>query len=381
MMTPLGKLPEKGGNEVKADTLRPSQVMSIVAIAAMGVDLLMVQNTMVSYAGRDAWISLLLGGFLGIFFGGFMYYLANLYPDKDLPQIFVEVAGKYIGRLLIIPLLIYVLFHTGLSIRIFAQTLLMFLLDRTPIFAIVILMVIVVVYTVYKGIYTLSGVIDIIFPFAIVTVTMLILLSFQQAEFDFIKPVLYNNYPKVLRGSFLGLVQFTGFGHITYVLCYAHGSKISWKWYVTGAGIPIVLYVALTIVTIMAFNPMGVISLTFPTLTLSKSIEFPVTFLERLESFVAMLWISIAFGSISLFTFSSVRNFVALFNIRNEKFVKLATVIHIPLLTIVALAVKSGLKVIEYYFKLNYVLAALTIVIFPAITIIAAFKKRREGKA
>src|SRR5690554_4155359 len=118
MMTPLGKLPEKGGNEVKADTLRPSQVMSIVAIAAMGVDLLMVQNTMVSYAGRDAWISLLLGGFLGIFFGGFMYYLANLYPDKDLPQIFVEVAGKYIGRLLIIPLLIYVLFHTGLSIRI-----------------------------------------------------------------------------------------------------------------------------------------------------------------------------------------------------------------------------------------------------------------------
>jgi spore germination protein len=150
---------------------------------------------------------------------------------------------------------------------------------------------------------------------------------------------------------------------------------------VTGAGIPIVLYVALTIVTIMAFNPMGVISLTFPTLTLSKSIEFPVTFLERLESFVAMLWISIAFGSISLFTFSSVRNFVALFNIRNEKFVKLATVIHIPLLTIVALAVKSGLKVIEYYLKLNYVLAALTIVIFPAITIIAAFKKRREGKA
>ena len=78
MMTPLGKLPEKGGNEVKADTLRPSQVMSIVAIAAMGVDLLMVQNTMVSYAGRDAWISLLLGGFLGIFFGGFMYCLANL---------------------------------------------------------------------------------------------------------------------------------------------------------------------------------------------------------------------------------------------------------------------------------------------------------------
>ena len=177
---------------------------------------------------------------------------------------------------------------------------------------------------------------------------MLILLSFQQAEFDFIKPVLYNNYPKVLRGSFWDCAVH-GFGHITYVLCYAHGSKISWKWYVTGAGIPIVLYVALTIVTIMAFNPMGVISLTFPTLTLSKSIEFPVTFLERLESFVATLWISIAFGSISLFTFSSVRNFVALFNIRNEKFVKLATVIHIPLLTIVALAVKSGLKVIEYY--------------------------------
>ncbi|HHY83082.1 MAG TPA: endospore germination permease [Clostridiales bacterium] len=360
---------------MKTDTLKPSQVMTILAVASLGIDILIEQNSMVSYAGRDAWISLLLGGITGILFGSIMYFLASAYPGKSFPEIAVDICGRFIGRLFMLPVLIYILLHAGLSINIFAQTIKMFLLDRTPMYAIVAVMAAVAVYAVYKGIFTLSGVIDIIFPLAVITIAALILISLQQAEVENIFPILYKSHMKVLRGSFFGLLHFPGFGHVAYLLCYAQDSKVSIKWYIIGTAIPVVLATALTLVTIMVFNPLGIESLLFPTLTLSKSIEFPVTFLERLESIVAVLWISIAFGSISLFTFVSVQNFLIFFGRKSEKYVTLA---HFPLLMIVALFIKNGMKVIEYYLELKYLLAAFVFIFSPMLAVLSVFQKRRQ---
>jgi len=360
---------------MKADSLKQSQIMTILSIASMGVDIMIVQNTMVEYAGRDAWISLLLGGILGVAFGLNMYLLANLYPDKCLPYIIIELYGKLIGRILLIPATLYVLLYTGLSINIFGQTLKTFLFDNTPLYAIVAVMIGVVIYAVYKGIYALSGVIDIIFPVALTTLITLILLSLQQVEFDNIKPILYKNHVKVLKGSILGLVQFQGFGLISYFHCFTNGTKIRLKWYFWGTGIPVALYGALTLVTIAVFNPDSLLSLIFPTLTLSKSIEFPITFLERLESIIAILWISIAFGSIALSTFTSVENISALLGSKNDKPIVL---IHIPLLMIVSLSIKNGIKVIEYYQMLKYALAGLILIFTPFLVITALIKKRRQ---
>ena len=182
-----------------------------------------------------------------------------------MPQILIHILGKFWGRLLIIPGMIFVLFYTALSFRIFSQALKVFIFDRTPIYAIVILMTLVTAYTVYQGIYIIGGVSDILFPLGIITILILFycLLLYWTSN---IRPILFENSTAVLKATFLGHQHFTGISIIGFIIRCTQEDKGRFKWYIIAIGIAVVLYVALTIVTIMVFSAPGTLSLIYPPL-------------------------------------------------------------------------------------------------------------------
>ncbi len=108
---------------MKTEKLHPLQIMTMTVGAIFGVDILLAPNKMVSVARQDGWISLGLGGLLILILGSVHYHLASLYPDKDLPQIFLHVAGRIWGRILMLPFTVYLILYAALSLRIFAQAL------------------------------------------------------------------------------------------------------------------------------------------------------------------------------------------------------------------------------------------------------------------
>ena len=131
---------------MKNEKLTSSQIFVIAVFSILGVDILVVPHDMVLLAEQDAWISLILGGLL-LFIGAIpLLYLLNIYPDKDLPQIFLQVAGKWMDRILLIPINLFVVVYAGMSTRIFAQALKLFLVDKTPIWVIAISLIIVAAY-------------------------------------------------------------------------------------------------------------------------------------------------------------------------------------------------------------------------------------------
>lgn len=268
------------------ERLSKVQVMTITVGAIFGVDILMVQHYMVKLARQDGWISLAIGGLLSIGFAFVYYLLAILHPDLDLPEIMLKLCGPFLGRLLLFPIALYAVLYAGLSARIFAQALKMFLLDRTPIYAIIGLMLVVVAYSVYKGIYVIGSISDVIFPICVFTIVSMLLMSFQQMDLDRLQPVLFENTDNVVRGIFPGFRHFLGFEIIAYVYCHTYRAKGTYKWFSAGLLIPIIFYVMLTVVSIGVFSVGSLKGLIFPTLTLSKSIEFPATFLERLGELI-----------------------------------------------------------------------------------------------
>ena len=126
--------------------LNSMQMMTLISAGTLGVDILTVPRRMVESSGQDAWISILLGGLLTLIFGTLAYILAVQYPDKDFPEILISIGGKFFGRLMLLIVAIYVLLYLGLSIKIFVQALLVFLLDKTPVFILMLLMNLVAGY-------------------------------------------------------------------------------------------------------------------------------------------------------------------------------------------------------------------------------------------
>ena len=361
------------------ERLSTVQIMTMTVGAILGVDILIVPQKLVTIVRQDAWICTAIGGLLATIIGSIIYFIATLYSDKDIPQIYLHVAGKFVGRLILLPITLSMATYAGLSIRVFTIALKMFLLDRTPVYSVVIFMTLVVIYAVYKGIYTIGAIIDIIFPLSLLTVIFIILLSIQQADISYIKPILFENTWNVFKGTFFGLQKFTGFGTVTYFLCYTQKIKGTYKWYIAALIIAIILYTVLSLIIITVFGIQDTITLIYPTLTLTKSIEFPTTFLERFEAFAAVLWIGIVFVSVVLFSFASTRNFTVLLGI-NEKYYKYVVLGHIPLLIFIALWEKSGMKVLEYFYLIRTGAEVISLTVIPIFAIFALLKKRKETK-
>ncbi|NLN41381.1 MAG: endospore germination permease [Clostridiales bacterium] len=358
------------------EKLTTTQIFVITVFSILGVDILVVPHNMVSLADQDAWISLILGGTL-LFIGAIpLLYLLNLYPDKDLPQIILQVAGKWIGRILLLPIIIFVVMYAGMSTRLFAQALKLFLVDKTPIWIMVILLVMVAAYMVYKDVYTMGAVLDILFPITIISLIILIVLSLQNLEPDRIKPILFRNTKNVIKAIVPGFYHFAGFGAISYFLCYAADRQSAKKSYFLGLGVPVFLYVITTVICIMVFGVPPLKVIVYPTLNLSKSIEFEAAILDRLESFMAVFWISMVFASLVIFYYASVRNFSDFFSIPNQYRIYVIYT-HILIVPIIALFPPSSINVFEIHDKVKYMEIIIGFVIFPIVTAWAAIKKKR----
>ena len=218
--------------------LNSMQMMTLISAGTLGVDILTVPRRMVESSGQDAWISILLGGLLTLIFGTLAYILAVQYPDKDFPEILISIGGKFFGRLMLLIVAIYVLLYLGLSIKIFVQALLVFLLDKTPVFILMLLMNLVAGYAVVKGLETIGRVVDILFPLTIFTIFFVMLLALPQADPIRLKPILYNNDKNVLKSIIPAAQRFTGVGLILYYFKHTNKSKSSFLWFLQVSAYP-----------------------------------------------------------------------------------------------------------------------------------------------
>ncbi|NLJ40856.1 MAG: endospore germination permease [Clostridiales bacterium] len=360
---------------MRTKKLAPWQIMVLTVSGILGVDILIVQHNMVSAAGVDGWISLTIGGMV-IFAASIpVIYLMRLYPDKDVPQITIEVLGKWMGRLALIPLTVFSIVYAGLSARIIGQVLKMFLLDKTPMTVIVVSMVAAVIYLVDKGVYTLAAVVDIIFPMYMTALILLVVFSVPQANLANIRPVLFRNAGKTAGAIIPGIYNFTGYGTIPYFMCHLKSKKLAVKPYIIGLGIPVLLYIILTVITTMVFGETTLRAILYPILNLSKAIEFKSGILDRLESFMALFWIPMVFASIVIFTYISVRKISEIFSIKG-KGKKYTSYTLLFLLPAVAMIIPKDLNVLETYNNLKHVGIFYISIFYPILALVAGVKKR-----
>lgn len=358
--------------------LLPVQIFTLTTSVTLGVSILMVQQELASIAGQDAWISMLLGGFITLLAGSMLYYLAALHTKLDLPEIVLKVAGSIFGRIILLPLTAYVLVDTGVTIRVFAQALKLFLLDRTPVFIIIGLFIIVLVSVAVRGINTVAAVADLLFPFFLLSILLVIGLAVTESDLIYLKPVLYKNTAQVFQASLPAYGALIGYGSISFLVKYVPEPKKVLRWFLAGIVLSVILYTLLTIETIAVFGPIETKSLMFPILFLSKAIDVQTTFIERLEAFLVLIWIPAVFTSLAIYIFTSIRNIVVLFNTA-PKHHTAAAWLHVPVLFAIAQFSQNEIQSLYYLRRVDEMGLIQVIVIVPLLLILTFFYNKRKA--
>ncbi len=364
---------------MKVTNLHPAQIMTLTVSSTLGIAILTIQHDLVVIANQDAWISMLLGGILAILMSLLTSYnLVKMFPKHDLPQIPILLFGKVFGRVVLLVFIILGLGGAGISLRIFVTTVKTFLLDRTPFVVLVLLVAAGVISVAKRGAKVIVGSIDFMFPVFMIPLILLLILPYSRMETRHLKPILFENTINTVKGALPAFTSLIGYGIITYFHRYISDIKGIFRWFMAAMGISTILYISLTAVTIMVFGAEEIKTMVYPTLILSKSIEFPVTLLERLETLVIIIWIPGFFAWLLLYTYSSVRNISEFFSIK-PKYQKYVVYAHLPLLCIIAVIPKSGIQADALNSIYEFLGLIVGLGIIPALTIIGYIKKRRRA--
>lgn len=331
-------------------------------------------------AKQDAWIAILLA-----MIGGFCLFLIyhclyQYYPEVPFTEYIQKLFGRIFGRILGILYVLYFLYLAARVLRDFGDMLITVAYPETPLFIANALLIIVIFYTVRKGIEVLARTGEIFF----ILINMLSITGFimivvsSLIDLNQLRPVLEEGISPVLKSAFSQTLYFP-FGEVivfAMILIYLNKPKQA---KITGllalglSGINLALVMAINI------SVLGV-DLTarsqFPLLSTIQTIQI-AEFLERLDVFFMIAMIIGGFFKISIFFYAAVTGIATMFNLKEPSKITypIGLVILFMSLTIASNYIEhnnEGIKLVPMVLHLPFQ------VIIPVFLLLVAFIKKRH---
>lgn len=331
-------------------------------------------------AKQDAWLAILLAMVGGFFLFLIYHRLYQYFPDLPLTGYLQKVFGKVFGWMIAFCYVLYFAYIAARVLRDFGGMLITVAYPETPLFMTNALLMIIIIYTVRKGIEVLARAGEVFFILMnILSVTGFILIVVSGLiDLRNLRPVLEEGILPVLKSAFTQTLYFP-FGEVivfAMILPYLNKPKQA---KITGllalglSGINLALVMAINIsvlgVDLTSRSP-------FPLLSTIQTIRI-AEFLERLDVYFMVAMIIGGFFKISVFFYAAVVGTAVLFNIKEP------SRMSYPLgLVILFLSLTIASNYVEHIHEGIYVVPMILHIpfqiIIPVLLLLIAFIKNRH---
>lgn len=161
-------------------------------------------------ANQDAWIVLLMTGIYGVIISGPLLFIVNKFRGLSANAILEMVLGKFFGKA---AALCYVLFFSlcYTACMLFTSLFIdLFIFPETPMWVILLYMVVPVLYAVLKGAETIGRVAGFIVVFILFTIVVFFLLGLGRMDFSILLPILADStFSELNLGAFLTAARYS----------------------------------------------------------------------------------------------------------------------------------------------------------------------------
>ncbi|MFX3673464.1 MAG: GerAB/ArcD/ProY family transporter [Paenisporosarcina sp.] len=334
-------------------------------------------------AKQDAWLAILFG-MLGGFCLFLIYYgLYSYYPDIPPTEYIQKIMGSVLGKILALFYVLYFVYLPARVLRDIGEMLLTSFYWETPLFVMNTLMILLVVYTVRKGIEVLArtGELLIVIMVLLGMSGLFLIIISGIIHISNLEPVLEEGFKPVIKTALTQTLYFP-FGEVVVfamILPYINQPKKVKRTGLLALGISGLI---LAVVMVVNFSVLGVSFVSrspFPLLATIQTIDV-AGFLERLDVYFMLVAIIGGFFKISVFFYVAVTATASLFKIKDSALLAFPFGVVILLLSITIASnfsehVQEGLQVVPLYMHLPFQ------VIIPAFLLIIAIFRNRNKKS
>lgn len=353
--------------------LKSISMLSFIIHGMIGIELITIPINAVKYAKNDAWLCPVINCII-IFCGlQIMFWICSSYPGLNFAEINEKLYGKVLGKLLILVIIIYNTYASGISLRLFGESINVFLLERTPILVIMVVFFALILYCMMMDLETISIVFDVLLPFVLFFIFLLVVLSLSAITPQNLYPPISRGFLPILKGSLATLNPASAFFVFAFILPQFSQPKTTKKYITLGLIIGTIVYSTIIGLCIMVFGATEINYLVFPTLTLSKAIQLENQVFERAESLFMAAWIPNTFTTMIVYYLISTICIKALFHKKKDKIIKLG---QIPIIFMIALLPRNIAEVFKMLNLANLGLNILVLVYLPLVGLTVLIKKR-----
>ncbi|MCM3596013.1 spore germination protein [Metabacillus idriensis] len=355
------------------DQITTPQAVVMITNFILGIGILTLPRTVTEKVKTpDGWITIILGGIIVMIMAIIIVKLAQRHPGKSIYQFSQDIAGKWIGSVLGLCIILYYLTLSSFEIRAMAETTRLFLLQGTPIWAIIMPFIWIGIYLIVGGINPIARMFELIFPVTVLFFILVMFLGFKIFEIDNLRPVLGMGMMPSMKGLATTSLSFIGFEVIMILLMFMKKPEHAVKATLIGIIFPLLFYVITFVMVVGSLSTDGVVTQTWPVLTFIRSFEYPGLFVERFDSLLLVIWIMQLFATFTVSYFAAA---IGLSQLLNKK---MKTVIFglAPFIFIFSMIPKNSNEM----FQMGSLLGNFALYFFSAVPILLLFGSIVKGK-
>ncbi|MFN2747446.1 spore germination protein [Bacillus sp. z60-18] len=359
------------------DNITTTQAIVVFVSYIMAAGILSLPRTSVDEAGTpDVWLSVILGGLITFAAGVIVTKLSQDYPG----QTFFQYGGKVVGKWLAAVISLFFIEHfvsiAAFEARIMAEVINFYLLEGTPLWAIVMTMMWVGLYSIKDGMGAIARLLEIIFPITVIIFMIVVFMSFGIFELDNLRPVLGDGFMPVLKGVKATTLSFISAEVMVFLLAFTKKPEKGIKVLVAGLSISMLFYFTTVVFVIGALSVDGVTSMTWPTLELIRSFEIPGLIFERFESMLLVIWIMQLFATFIISFYAASLGLSQVFKKKSRPIMYGL----LPVMYLIAMIPKNVDDVFSLGDMIGYIAAVLFCIVPIPLLIISKMKKTRKKR-
>ncbi|WP_181833232.1 GerAB/ArcD/ProY family transporter [Bacillus taeanensis] len=285
---------------MKSGKISTRQFALLVFTFTVGSSILLVPSLLAGEAKQDGWLAGIAGLIIGLLYVLLYSRLGKKYPTMTIVQYSEVVLGKWFGKIIAVLFFFFFFIISSSLLWDIGNFMTTQVLAGTPIQMVYITFTLVTIMGAKLGIEVLGRTAEIFFPWIMLFFLLIVVFTTPHIHFQKVQPVLENGITPVVRGAVLfSVIPFVQLSAFLMVIPSLKEIKKVNKSFLIGAAAGGSL---LLIISTTALFVLGV-DLTarnhFPSYMLAKKISIG-GFLERIESFVAMMWFITIFFKLTI---------------------------------------------------------------------------------
>ncbi|WP_317979562.1 GerAB/ArcD/ProY family transporter [Paenibacillus glycanilyticus] len=315
------------------------QLFWIVATAEVVMAVWLRISPAVKIAEQDAWLSMLLACLLGGAITVLVVKVGMLHPGQSLAQFSRELFGPWLGKIVTLPYFTAWFILSGDVLRSFADFLHLVLLDKTPVWVLMAMILVAAIYlTGTSGIKGIGRFCEIAGPLTILTLLVSFLLNATNAKWINLLPVVGDaSLTEIVSASFAPTSFLAESFMVLVLLSFVSNPKHIVRKALASIWLTGGMLILSTLMVLMVFGPTVAQELRFPYFMLVRSINI-LNFIQNVDILVIFIWIFGVFAKMSLYLFITSYELAQSFRIKSWKRLFWFTA---PLIYIIALAIPN----------------------------------------